>query len=92
MTWISWSTKFVGMKNVTVTMEDDVARWARIAAAERHTSVSRFVGEVLRERMAHDVAYDEAMREFLSTVPTGASGGMGLPRREEVHDRPLLRR
>ncbi len=35
------------MKNLTITMDEDVARWARRAAAEREMSVSRFVGEVL---------------------------------------------
>jgi hypothetical protein len=29
------------MKNVTITMEEEVARWARIRAAELETSVSR---------------------------------------------------
>ena len=39
------------MKNVTITMDDEVARWARVAAAERDTSVSRMVGEILRDRL-----------------------------------------
>ena len=37
------------MKNVTVTMEDSVADWARMEAARRNTSVSRLVGEMLAE-------------------------------------------
>ena len=39
------------MKNVTVTMEDSVADWARMEAARRNTSVSRLVGEMLAEKM-----------------------------------------
>jgi hypothetical protein len=39
------------LRNVTVTLEDDVARWARIEAARRDTSVSRLLGELLKERM-----------------------------------------
>ena len=35
------------MKNVTVTMDDEVADWARLEAARRNTSVSRLVGEML---------------------------------------------
>ena len=53
------------MKNVTVTMEDSVADWARMEAARRNTSVSRLVGELLAEKMRHDDAYERAMREAL---------------------------
>ena len=53
------------MKNVTVTMEDAVADWARMEAARRNTSVSRLVGEILAEKMRRDDAYDRAMREAL---------------------------
>ena len=43
-------TKFVlhyifVMKNVTITLDEEVARWARVMAAEQNTSVSRLVGE-----------------------------------------------
>lgn len=34
------------MKNVTITLDDEVARWARIRAAEQNTSVSRLVGDM----------------------------------------------
>ena len=48
------------MKNVTVTMEDCVADWARLEAARRNTSVSRLVGEMLADKMRHDDAYERA--------------------------------
>jgi len=40
------------LRNVTVTLEEDVARWARIEAARRDTSVSRLLGELLKEHMS----------------------------------------
>ena len=40
------------LRNVTVTLEEDVAQWARIEAARRDTSVSRLLGEMLKERMS----------------------------------------
>ena len=40
------------LKNVTVTLEEEVARWARIEAARQDTSVSRFLGDILKQRMA----------------------------------------
>jgi hypothetical protein len=39
------------MKNVTVTLEEDVAHWVRVQAAEQHQSVARFLGELLRQKM-----------------------------------------
>ena len=57
------------MKNVTITMEDSVAEWARREAARRNTSVSRLVGELLAEKMRHDVAYERAKREALKFRP-----------------------
>ena len=38
------------LRNVTVTLEEDVAQWARIEAARRNTSVSRMLGALLKER------------------------------------------
>ena len=40
------------LRNVTVTLEEDVAQWARMEAARRDTSVSRLLGELLKERMS----------------------------------------
>lgn len=74
------------MKNVTVTMEDGVADWARIEAARRNTSVSRLVGEMLAEKMRHDDAYERAMREALEFKSWGASDGRYLSR-DELYDR-----
>lgn len=39
------------LRNITITLEEEVARWARIEAATRDTSVSRLVAEILKERM-----------------------------------------
>ena len=53
------------VRNVTITLTPEVARWARIKAAERDTSVSRYVGELLEERMQDDLRYDTAMAQYL---------------------------
>jgi hypothetical protein len=68
-------TERVAMKNVTVTMEDQVADWARMEAARRNTSVSRLIGELLAEKMRHDDSYERAMREALEFKSFGASDG-----------------
>ena len=79
------------MKNVTVTMEDSVADWARMEAARRNTSVSRLVGEMLAEKMRHDDAYERAMREALEFRSWGKSDGPYLTR-DEIYDRSQPRR
>lgn len=79
------------MTQVTITLEDEVARWARIAAAERELSLSRFVGDLLRERMEQHDAYQAAMRDFLAVEPLAGSGGRPYPSRDEIHERSALR-
>jgi hypothetical protein len=39
------------LKNVTITVEEDVLKWARKRAAEENTSVSRLLGEALKREM-----------------------------------------
>ena len=53
------------MKNVTITLDEATAAWARVYAAEHNTSVSRVVGEMLQQRMLEGAEYDRAMRGFL---------------------------
>jgi hypothetical protein len=76
------------MKNVTITLDENVARWARIRAAELNTSVSRLVGEMLREKMLDDEKYDQARREYLSQKPLKLrKPGTKYPKREELYGR-----
>jgi hypothetical protein len=73
------------MKNVTVTMEDSVAEWARLEAARRNTSVSRLIGQMLAEKMRHDDAYERAMNEWLQRPALVTSDGAPYARRGAVH-------
>jgi hypothetical protein len=76
------------LRNVTVTLEEDVARWARVYAARRDSSLSRVLGDMLRERMAEEDKYEKAMRRALARKPFLKSNGR-YPSREELHDRRL---
>jgi hypothetical protein len=78
------------MKNVTVTMEEHVAEWARLEAARRNTSVSRLIGEMLAEKMQHADAYDRAMRDWMDRSPAFASSGP-YPARDELYAERLDR-
>jgi hypothetical protein len=76
------------MKNVTITLNEEVARWARIKAAEQNTSVSRLVGEMLKEKMREEEEYAAAMQKYLSQGPQRLKDpGARYPRREELHER-----
>lgn len=73
-------------------MDEELARWVRIRAAERQQSVSRFLSSVLLERMRDDRTYESAKRRNLSLRPVPLKDAGIYPSREEIHDRPLLRR
>ena len=76
------------MKNVTITLDEEVARWARIRAAELEKSVSRFVGEMLREKMSEEECYQTAMQHYCSRPARPLKKrGLSYPRREALHDR-----
>ena len=78
------------LRNVTITLEPELARWARVEAARMDTSVSRFLAAILRERMAAQDGYAVAMRRALARKPFLKTDGRYLSR-EEVHERTRLR-
>jgi hypothetical protein len=81
------------MKNITITLDEQTAKWARAYAAEKGMSLSRFVGEVLRKEMPKSQSYERAMQSWLAREPwTLRFPGEKLPTREEIYDRPVFRR
>jgi hypothetical protein len=80
------------MKNITTTLTEDAARWARVRAAELDTSVSRLVGDLLIDMMRQEAGYRAAMRFALTRTPVRISAqGTRYPTRDELHDRNSLR-
>lgn len=82
---------YIGVKNVTITVEESALEWARIEAARRNTSVSRLVGEMLADKMRHDDAYERAMREWMADTSSFVSSGQPYPNREEIYAERLDR-
>jgi len=78
------------LRNVTLTLEESVARWARIEAARQDISVSRLLAGLLKERMREKDGYEAAMRRALSRKPFLKTDGH-YATREEAHDRDHLR-
>lgn len=79
------------MKNVTITLDEETARWARMEAARRDTSVSRLVGELLAGYMRSERGYEAAMTSYLSRKPRRLKRKGALLSREDLHDRAGLR-
>lgn len=76
------------MKNITITLEEEVARWARVHAARMDTSVSRMLGEILKEKMEQESSYNRAMEGFFAREPRPLTNpGDRMPSRDELHDR-----
>jgi len=78
------------LRNVTVTLDESVARWARIEAARQDTSVYQLRAGILLERMREEDSYEKAMRRALARKPFLKTDGRYLSR-EEVHDRSRFR-
>ena len=76
------------MRNVTITLDDETARWARIEAARNDTSVSKLVGAMLREHMGQRDEYERAKRSYMSRGPVAmGTPGQRLPTRDEIYER-----
>lgn len=83
---------YCSVKNVTITLDEETAAWARVHAAQHKTSVSRIVGDMLRHRMREDHEYERSMRCFLARKPVMLDRtGTGYPPRDTLHDRGNLR-
>ena len=78
------------LRNITITLEESVARWVRIQAAMQETSVSRFLANLLKERMKGNEEYEAAKQRALARESLPKSDGPYLTR-EEVHDRARFR-
>jgi hypothetical protein len=78
------------LRNVTVTLEEPVARWVRVEAARMDTSVSQYLGGVLKQQMTASSQYEAAKRRALKRKPFLKTDGKYLSR-EEAHERAHLR-
>lgn len=83
----------VNMKNITVTVDDETYRKARVRAAELDTSVSAVVRKFLSE-FAEDESRFERLRKQQDAVLAQIEKFTAEDRlsRDELHDRALIRR
>ncbi len=77
------------MKNVTITLPEDLARWLRIRAAKDNLDVSRWMAELLERMRRQEDQYEAAMKRYLAMKPRKIDWPNGRrPTREELYDRP----
>lgn len=91
------------MRNLTVSMDDDTARWLRLQAAGAEMSMSRYLCRLVQREMQRDHRYQVAMARVLARQVECTKLGLGhsgavdtaldtLPAREERYDRAVFRR
>jgi predicted CopG family antitoxin len=81
------------MKNVTITLEDDLVSRARVEAAKEGKSLSRFVSELVERRVGRKKTQLEALQAFLAGPLMDLTDENGrAPSRDEIYDDALLRR
>jgi hypothetical protein len=77
------------MRNITVSVDDETYKRARIAAAERDTSVSALVRAYLEQLASHETQIERLKRqenEIRSRI--GAFSASDRLSREDLHRRP----
>jgi plasmid stability protein len=80
------------VKNITITLPEDVARWLRVRAAEDDRSVSRWIRELLERKRDREDDYEIAMERYLARRPCKIDWhGERRPSRDELYVRTRLR-
>jgi hypothetical protein len=79
------------MRNVTITLDEETARWARIEAAKRDVSLSRLIRDLLQQRMSVENQRQAAIDRFLARDPLPFKSGRRYPTRDELYDRAGFR-
>jgi hypothetical protein len=75
------------MKNVTISMSEELARWLRVEAAEADVSISRYLADLVADRKAAVDRREVARLSYLSRGGANISTGGRYPSRDELHER-----
>ena len=76
-----------GKQNLTVQLDRDTIRRAKVLAAKRGTSVSGFIASQIREAVETEDAYEAARRAALEWLEQGFRMGGRRLDREALHER-----
>jgi hypothetical protein len=75
------------LKNMTITVSEEAARWARKKAAEENTSVSKLVGRMLEDQMRRSGEYWAAYEKWKKIKPIPGLDAAHRLTREEANAR-----
>jgi hypothetical protein len=75
------------LKNMTITVSEEAARWARRKAAEENTSVSKLVGGMLENQMRTGDEYWRAYDRWKKIGSIKGINAAGRLSREQAHER-----
>jgi hypothetical protein len=75
------------MKNITIKLENDVAHWSKVWAAQHNTSVSRILGDLLKQMKKEKTGYTKAMQQFLDVEAQPLKTTNRYPSRDDLHER-----
>ena len=75
------------MKNITVSLPEQTARWVRVWAAEQDKSVSAALAQLIEDKRHEKGARRRALDRFMGAGPSDLSGGQRYPPRESLHER-----
>jgi len=75
-------------QNITIALDKETIRKAKVLAAERGSSVSRVVSEEIEKLVGERDRYQTAKARAIAELRRGYRlGGGPLPRRDEIYER-----
>jgi hypothetical protein len=81
-------TKDNGKQNLTISLDRQTIRMAKILAARRSTSISGLLARQIEILVGEEEAYERAERQALSLLDQGFHlGGVIRASRDELHER-----
>jgi len=79
-------------QNITLSLEKDLIKKAKMLSAKRQTSISQMLGQELKKIVQDTEDYERAKRSALVYLRMGFHmGGKIIGSREELHERKGLR-
>jgi len=75
-------------QNITLSLEKELVRKAKLMAAKRETSVTKLLTDQLAKMVSEDDQYGSAKKRALTILKKGFHlGGSIIAKREELHER-----
>lgn len=75
-------------QNITLSLDKDLIKRSKILAAQNETSVSKMLGDMLKEAVMNADLYEASKRDALQNLKKGFHlGGKITWKREDLYDR-----